>query len=355
MTTPLAALASLAALAAAPGEPSPERAEPVVAPGGWWNLWPELFLAPGRLWLLLLVPLLLGLYLWRQRRRRRYALRFSAVPLLAGVADRRPGWRRHLVAAGLLAALVVLVIGYARPAGQVREPRERATVILAIDVSLSMAARDVPPDRLQVAQEAARQFARDLPDGMNLGLVAFSGNASVLVPPTQNHQAVVDALDTLELSEYTAIGEAIFVSLQAVNLAPKAPDGSPVPAHVVVLSDGETTVGRTNAEAVQAANEAKVPESTIAFGTSDGTVDINGEFVPVPVNEGQLRTIADDAGGHAYQASSLGELQEVYQDIGSSVGYVLVPAEITERWLGLGLILLLATVLASLGWFGRLP
>ena len=335
--------------------PTPDRADPVVAPGGWWSLWPELFLAPGRLWLLLLVPALAALYVWRQRRRRRYALRFSAVPLLAGVADRRPGWRRHVVAVGLLASLAVLLIGFARPAGQVREPRERATVILAIDVSLSMAAKDVPPDRLQVAQQAARQFAEDLPPGMNLGLVAFSGNASVLVPPTQNHQAAIDALDTLKLSEYTAIGEAIFVSLQAVQLAPKDADGSPVPAHVVVLSDGETTVGRSNAEAVQAAKEAEVPVSTIAFGTVDGTVDINGELIPVPVNEDQLRSIAEDGDGHAYQATSLGELQQVYEDIGSSVGYVLVPAEITSRWVGLGLLLLVATTLGSLGWFGRLP
>lgn len=348
-------VSALVRVTRAAGPPGPDRAEPVLAPGHWWSLWPELFLAPGRLWGLLLVPALLGLYLWRQRRRRRYALRFSAVPLLAGVADRRPGWRRHLVAAGLLATLVVLVVGYARPAGQVREPRERATVVLAIDVSLSMAAADVRPARLQVAQEAARQFGRDLPPGMNLGLVSFSGNASVLVPPTQDHQAVVDALDTLVLSEYTAIGEAIFVSLQAVTLAPRAPDGSPVPAHIVVLSDGETTVGRTNAEAVRAANEADVPVSTIAFGTPDGAVDINGEFVPVPVNEGQLRAIAEEAHGHAYRAGSLGELQQVYEDIGSSVGHVLVPAEITHRWLGLGLLLLVATALGSLGWFGRLP
>lgn len=353
MISPLAPVAALGVLAA--GAPDPDRAGPLTAPGHWWSLWPELFLAPGRLWWLLLVPVLLGLYLWRQRRRRRYALRFSAVPLLEGVADRRPGWRRHLVAAGLLVTLVVLVIGYARPAGQVREPRERATVVLAIDVSLSMAAADVPPGRLQVAREAARQFARDLPPGMNLGLVSFSGNASVLVPPTQDHQAVVEALDTLSLSEYTAIGEAIFVSLQAVNLAPRAPDGSPVPAHIVVLSDGETTVGRSNAEAVRAANAADVPVSTIAFGTSDGTVDINGEFVPVPVNEGQLRAIAEEAHGHAYRAGSLGELQQVYEDIGSSVGYVLVPAEITHRWLGLGLLFLVATVIGSLSWFGRLP
>lgn len=315
---------------------------------------PDSFLAGERLWLLLLLPVLVGLYAWRGRRRHAYALRFSALPMLGQVAPRRPGWRRHLVAAGTVLAFAVVVVAFARPAADTRVPRERATVVLAIDVSLSMNAEDVAPNRLEAAQQAARQFADDLPPSINLGLVTFAGSATVLVPPTTDRARVKQAVDSIRLGPYTAIGEGIFTSLAALEQVPADPDGERVPAHVVLLSDGETTVGRANAEAVGAAVQAQVPVSTIAFGTPGGTVVIEGVEQPVPVNEDELRTIADGADGSFYEAETLGELEAVYADIGSSIGFETVPSEITDRWVGLALVTLLLSVAGSLVWFGRL-
>lgn len=328
---------------------------PGAQPGSWWSIWPEMFLAPGRLWLLLIVPVLLAVYIWRQVRRRRYALRFSAAPLLAGLAPRRAGWRRHVVAAGLLLSLVLFLVAFARPAGMVAEPRDRATVVLAIDVSLSMQATDVAPTRLAAAQEAARDFANQLPSGMNLGLVSFSGRASVLVPPTTDRTRVIAGIDSLQLGPYTGIGEGIYTSLAAVRMAPEGTDDSPPPAHIVLLSDGETTAGISNREASALAVEAEVPVSTIAFGTPTGTVTIEGVTERVPVNEPELQAIADATGGTFYQATTLSQLTEVYDSIRRSIGFEMVPAEITDRWVGLALIFLLGAAIGSLGWFGRLP
>ena len=320
-------------------------------------LLPDSFLAPGRLWLLLLVPVLLAGYAWQQRRRRHYALRFSAVAMLGQVAPRRPGWRRHVVAAGLLAGLALLVVTFARPAAQVEVPRERATIVLAIDVSLSMEARDVSPNRLVAAQEAARDFIGELPPRLNVGIVSFAGSAQVLVPPTTDRAQATAAIESLVLEPYTAIGEGIFTSLRAVEQVP--PDAAepeePVPARIVLLSDGETTVGRSNADGILAAKEADVPVSTIAFGTPDGTVVLEGVQEPVPVGEEDLAEIATATGGQAYQAQTLTELEEVYDDIGSSVGFELVDAEVTSRYAGYSLVLLVLALVGSLGWFGRLP
>lgn len=315
---------------------------------------PDSFLDGWRLWFLLGVPVLIGLYVWRGRRRHAYALRFSALPMLGQVAPRRPGWRRHVVAVGSLLTFAVLVTAFARPAAEVRVPKERATVVLAIDVSLSMNAQDVAPNRLDAAQQAARRFADELPPSINLGLVTFAGSASVLVPPTTDRARVKQAVDSIRLGPYTAIGEGVFTALASLGQVPPDPSGEPVPAHLVVLSDGETTVGRPNAEAADAAVEQQVPVSTIAFGTPDGTVAIEGQQQPVPVNEDELRRIADTTGGDFYEAQTLTELEQVYSDIGSSIGYELVPSEITDRWVGLALGCLLLTLAGSLVWFGRL-
>lgn len=315
---------------------------------------PESFLAGGRLWLLLFLPVLLGLYLWGQRRRHAYALRFSALPMLASVAPRRPGWRRHVLAAGLLMTSALMVVAVARPAAEVRVPRERATVVMTIDVSLSMQAEDVAPNRLRAAQEAARAFTSDLPPGLNLGLVTFAGAATVLVPPTTDRARVVSAIDSIELGPYTAVGEGIFTSLQSLEQVPEDPGGEPVPARIVVLSDGETTVGRPNADAAAAAASAGVPVSTIGFGTPNGVIVLGGIIEPVPVNEAELEEIADATGGEYYQAQTLDQLNRVYEDIGSSVGYELEPSEITDRWVAVGLVTMLLTVVGSLLWFGRL-
>ena len=251
------------------------------------------FLAPGRLWLLLGLAALAAVYLVQQRRRSRYTVRFTDLSLLASVAPRRPGWRRH-VPAGLLAlSLAALVVGFARPQAEVDVPRERATVLVALDTSLSMEAVDVTPDRLTAAQRAATRFVEELPDRFNVGLVSFSGNAAVVVPPTQDHDEVAQQLQDLTLDSGTAIGEAVFTSLSALRLVPGEDGAPPPPARIVLLSDGTNTVGRSVESAVEAATAAGVPVSTIAFGTQDGTVEVDGTSIAVPVDRAALRGLAE--------------------------------------------------------------
>lgn len=314
------------------------------------------FLAPERLWLLLLVPLLAAAHVLAQRRRRANALRFSALPVLSAVAPRRPAWRRHVVAAGLVAGVGAAAVGFARPLGEVEVPRERATVVLAVDVSISMRATDVEPDRLTAAQRSALAFVEELPPRFNVGLVAFAGAGQVLVPPTTDRALVARGVEGLELASYTGIGEGLYAALSAVEQAPPDPDdpAAPVPAAVVLLSDGETTVGRTNEDAARAAAEAGVPVSTIAFGTPGGVILQDGVRTPVPVNERELAAIARTTGGQAYEAESAGELDEVYADIGSSIGTVVEEQETTARWTGLALVLVVLSALGSLLWFGRI-
>lgn len=321
------------------------------------------FLSAWRLWFLLAVAAVTVLYLLLQRRRRTYALRFSSSDLFDSVAPKRPGLRRHLPAAVFLLALATLVVGVAQPARKVRVPRERATVIIAIDVSLSMKAEDVDPDRLQAAQAAASRFIDELPPTLNVGIVSFAGTASVLVTPTTDRLPAQTAIEGLRLAESTAIGEAIFTSLDALLNAPADATGELPPARIVLLSDGETTVGRPDAEAVAAAKEANVPISTIAFGTEGGTIVYDDPRTPfvetdpirVPVREDNLRTIADETEGAFFTAASLEELEAVYTDIGSAVGFEDVNREITDWFVAAGLVMLGLSAGFSLLWFQRLP
>jgi Ca-activated chloride channel family protein len=321
------------------------------------------FLTAWRLWFLVGVALIALLYLLVQRRRKTYALRFASSELFDSVAPKSPGSRRHVPATVFLLALAILVVALAQPARQVRVPRERATVIVAIDVSLSMQATDVDPDRLRAAQEAANRFIDELPPTLNVGVVAFAGTASVLVPPTRDRLPAHNAIDNLRLAESTAIGEAIFTSLDALVNAPADATGELPPARIVLLSDGETTIGRPDAEAVAAANDADIPVSTIAFGTEAGTIVyddprtpvVESDPIDVPVREDNLRAIAEGTGGAFFAASSLEELEQVYADIGSAVGYETIDQEITDWFVAGGLVLLALSTGFSLLWFQRLP
>lgn len=322
------------------------------------QLIPDAFLEPTRLWLLLGVSALGVLYLVLQLRRRSYAVRFTTIELLDKVAPRRPGWRRHVPAVVFLLAMAALVVGFARPSQQTQIPREQATIVLAIDTSLSMEATDVSPTRFEAAKEAAISFAESLPDEINLGLIGFNGVATIRVQPTTNHEAVAASIATMEVGPATAIGEAIFASLDAVaTVGADALDGEVPPARIVVMSDGETTVGRTDEEAVAAAQEVGISVSTIAFGTDAGVIVIPEEErpVPVPVNEEKLAAIADATGGEFFTAVSADELEAVYTDIGSRVALETVDDEITPSYVGLALLLLAVAGTLSLAWFSRLP
>ncbi|MEU4397386.1 VWA domain-containing protein [Micromonospora orduensis] len=315
--------------------------------------------SPLRLWLLLGVLALVVAYLVMQRRRSRYAVRFTNLRLLDRVAPQRPAWRRHVPAGLFLAMLALLVVGFARPTAEVRVPRERATVMVAVDVSTSMLATDVEPDRLAAAKQAARRFVEGLPDEFNVGLVAFAGSAAVLVPPNTDRGALDEGIDRLAEGvtgvQGTAIGEAINTSLGAVKGLDSQAAKEPPPARIILLSDGANTSGMDPMEAAADAVAAKVPVHAISFGTPSGFVDRGGRPIQVPVDGQTLRAVADETGGMFHEASTTDELRAVYDDIGSSVGYRTERQDISARFIGLGLVFAMGAAAGSMRWFSRLP
>ncbi|GIG64624.1 VWA domain-containing protein [Phytomonospora endophytica] len=309
------------------------------------------------IWLLALLPVLAlaGAYIWAQRRRRVTAVRFSNLELLRDIAPKGLGWRRHAAAGVLIAALAVLAVGMARPSVDIQEPNERATVVLAMDVSLSMMADDVAPTRMEAAKEAAKKFVTSLPKNFNVGLVSFAKSANVVVSPTKDRAQLSTAIDGLEMAAATATGEAVFASLQAIQSVP--PEGAQglAPARIVLLSDGYRTAGRFVEEASAAALAAKVPVSTIAFGTDEGVVEIEGQVTKVPVDRKALAQLAEDTEGRYYEAVSGDELSEVYADMGSSIGYRTVAREIAQWFIGFGMLAAMAAAGMSLLWTSRIP
>ena len=308
-------------------------------------------------WLLALLPVIgiAGVYVWRQFRKRSYAMKFTNVDLLRTLAPRGLGWRRHAAAGAFLLSLIALGTAMARPSVDREQPLERATVMLAIDVSLSMEADDVQPNRIEAAQEAAKQFVKELPPTYNLGLVSFAKAANVLVSPTKDRSAVIAGIEGLTLAEATATGEAVFTSLDAIRSVPSdGADGAP-PARIVLLSDGYRTSGRSIEDAATAASQANVPVSTIAFGTDTGVVDIRGSVQRVPVDRLSLQQMADTTKGYFYEAASVTELKQVYEDMGSSIGHRVEPREVTQWYAGVALLFGLIAACMSLLWTSRLP
>jgi Ca-activated chloride channel family protein len=312
------------------------------------------FITP--IWLLLLLPIaaLTAAYVVVLRRRQRYAVRFASLPMLERIVPRRPGWRRHVPGTLVLLALTCLGLAAARPEMTLRLPYDRATVMVAIDTSGSMAATDVPPNRLEAAKAAAVAFVDALPETVNVGIVSFAGS-SVVSAPTTDHAQVQEQIGSLDLGGGgTAIGEAIFSSLGQVELMTEQADGEPVPARVVLLSDGENTAGRSPDVAAAAAAEAALPVWTIAYGTPNGTIQGPRGSSRVPVDEGALRELAEATGGTAYTAQSGEELRSVYDDIGSSIGWRTQQQEVTPYLAALGLLVAVGAGALSLRWFSRL-
>ena len=315
-------------------------------------------LAPYWLWLLGAVAALVAAYLLAQWRRPDYAVRFTNLALLDTVAPRRPGWRRHLPAGMLLLALTSLVVALARPARIEEVAKERATIVVAIDTSLSMMAEDVAPNRLEAAKDAATSFVDLLPAKLNVGLVSFNRTATVLVSPTEDRASIKRAIAGLQLDQGTAIGEAIFASMQAIDaVAPAEDSAEATPGRIVLMSDGETTAGRPDEVAATAARERNIAISTIAFGTPNGSIVVPGEDrrINVPVNEDALRAIAKQTAGTFFTAATAEQLKTVYADIGSSVGYQEARQEIGGWFIGGGIAALFVTAAFSLLWFSRLP
>jgi len=355
------------------------------------------FLAPQLLLGLLLIPVAIGAYVWTQRRRSRYAVRFTNLELLANLAPRRPGWRRHLPPALYLAAIGGLLFALARPTMLVNVPREDATVILGIDISGSMTAVDVSPTRLDAAKSAATAFLDQLPAGVRVGLVAFSSQPRTLVEPTADRQTVRAAIDGLVAKGGTAMGDALNAMLDVAENVQKAdaaattpgaataptptpsPSSSPAPGAAaspapgagattdtplvagILLSDGANSTGST--DPLDAANRAStlgVPIYTIALGTPTGQVQVQndqGELVTVdvPPDRATLANIAEVTGGTAFDAPTSADLQAVYDHLQSRIGYVPETQEVTSAMAAAALVCVVAGAgLASL-WFGRLP
>jgi Ca-activated chloride channel family protein len=317
---------------------------------------------PGYL-LLLLVAAGLGVgYWWLQRLRRRDIVRFSAMELVERVAPSRPGRYRHIPVAVLLAGLVLLTIALAGPTTLGKVPRNRATVMLVIDVSLSMQATDVEPTRLA----AAKSFVNDLPPTVNLGLESFAGTAAVLVSPTVNHRSVLSAIDGLKLSESTATGEAIFSALQAVDDFSRSVPGDgagPPPAQIVLMSDGKQTLPGPDGEndprgcytAARRAKAVNIPISTIAFGTTWGTIDLGGRPTPVPVDEPTMRTIAELSGGSTFSAITEDQLRSVYGKLRDQIGYEIKQIDISKAWFLAGTIAVMVGLGSGLALGRRIP
>lgn len=316
------------------------------------------FLHPMRLWWLLGLLALAVLYFIMQWRRKGLAVRFTNVELLDKVAPDRLNWTKHIPSLLFLLGLAVGIFTYAEPQTVVSVPSERATIIMAIDTSLSMMAEDVDPSRIDGAKIAAQDFVAQLPADINIGLVSFNGIATIRNAPTQNHTAVQAAITDLQLGPATAIGEAIYASLQSINDMLPDESGDLPPARIVLMSDGKTTVGRPDVEAVEAARQAGIPISTIAFGTESGTIvlpEFPDRIEPVPVDYEALSIIADGTGGQFFRAATTDELREVYADIGSSIGFDQEMRPVVGPLIALALLLLVAAWLSSLFWRVSLP
>jgi Ca-activated chloride channel homolog len=317
-------------------------------------------------WFFLFLFVVLGLvalYIIMQLARQQRMLRFANMELLESVAPKMPTRWRHLSAILLMLSLLLFTIAMAGPTHDIRIPRNRAVVMLVIDVSQSMRATDVEPNRMVAAQEAAKQFADELTAGINMGLIAYAGTATVLVSPTTNRAATKAALGKLQFADRTATGEGIFTALQAIATVGAVIGGgdTPPPARIVLFSDGKETVP-TNPDnpkgaftAARTAKDQGVPISTISFGTPYGFVEINGQRQPVPVDDTTMKKVAELSGGNAYNASNLQQLKDIYSTLQQQIGYETIKGDASVGWLRLGALVLALSALAALLINRRLP
>jgi Ca-activated chloride channel family protein len=344
------------------------------------------FATPLALLALVVLPLALAGYLLVQRRRATYAVRFTNLDLLANIVNETPRWRRHVPPALYLASLGALLLALARPQWTIDVPREEATVVLVMDVSGSMLATDVEPSRLAAAQDASNHLLEKLPEGFNVSLVSFSNSVRIVVPATIDRETLRAGLARLEAIGGTAMGDGLMTGLDVIqdvdeatalaeagangDAAPTpstAPDDDEdrdgkVPAVIVLLSDGQNTLGFFDPlDVADIAAERGVPIFTIALGTEFGVVDIEDpqsgrtRRVRVPPDEETLQEIADTTDASFYSAPTADELDSVYDQLGSKIGYDQEEREVTAIASAIAAVLLAAGGAFSLFWFNRLP
>jgi Ca-activated chloride channel family protein len=329
-------------------------------------LWPEL------LWLLLLVPAVIALYLLVLRGKKKSAVRFASLSVLKEAVG--PAWRRHVPPAMLVLGLAVMLAAIARPAAVITLPSNHETVILAIDVSGSMRASDVEPSRIEAAQAAARTFVNEQPRSTRIGIVAFAGSAALVQPPSTNRREVLGAIDSLQLQHATAVGSGLLVSLKALfpdvpidlprgrlRNAATSPDFKPVPpgsyaaGAIVLLTDGQTTTGPDPVEVARLAAERGVRVFTVGVGTENGQILTgDGWSMRVRLDEEALKAVADLTRAEYFYAGTAMDLKKVYQSLRSKLVMEKKETEITALFSAIAAATVLLSATLSLLWFNRL-
>jgi Ca-activated chloride channel family protein len=330
------------------------------------------------LWALLAIPVLIALYILAQRRRRRYALRFASLSLVKEALGRGPGWRRHLPPALFLVALTLMLIAFARPMSVVTLPSDEGTVILTIDVSGSMRADDLKPNRLEAAKAAARSFVEKQRLGVKIGVVSFSDNAFLVQAPTVDKDAVVASINRLAPQRGTAIGSALLTSLDSVfedsfiegsqpsspNQPTPTPEPTPTPmpkglygpAIIVLLTDGESNRGPRPLEVVDRVAARGIRVYTIGVGTQEGTVlRTGGRAMRVRLDEEVLKQISEATDGAYFNASNETDLRSIYENLTTQIVFRKQETEITALFTGAAFVFSILAGALSLLWFNRLP
>lgn len=315
----------------------------------WWQ-----FEQPARLWALVVIPLLVIAYIVVLQLRKRRGIRYTNTGIVGAVVPNRRQWRRHVAVAMALCSLAVITGAWAVPVGDVKVPRERATIVLVLDISQSMMATDVSPSRLAAEKDAATKFVAALPAQYNVSVVTLSGHPNTLVPPTTDRAPVNQGIKTLELADGTAIASSIDVGLEALKQAPAGDDGKQAPGLMVLLSDGSETGGGDPVASADKAKQQNVPIYTIAFGTQNGYVDLDGQRFNVAPDTDMLKRIADASSGKALDAASASQLDDVYKTLTSDVGYETAHTEVTAQWalysLAFGVVAALGAVSMATRW-----
>ncbi len=337
------------------------------------------FLWPGNLILLLIVPALVAAYVWAQRRRQRYALRYASLSLVREALGNGPGRKRHVPAALLLAALFFMVVGVARPETVVTVPVQEGTVILALDVSGSMLAEDLQPNRMEAAKEAAKAFVSKQGTDVRLGVVAFSGDAQIVQTPTNDKDLVVAAIDRLHPQRATAIGRGMLASLDAIfedseetppsviairrlsgeatgPTPPPVPRGADRTATIVLLSDGQNNQFPAPQQVIEDAVNRGIRIFTVGVGSAEGTViRIQGRAVRTRLDEATLKQIADATGGQYFNAANTKDLRAVYENLTTQLVFRQQRTEITAFLTAIAAVLSIVAAALSLLWFNRIP
>ena len=321
------------------------------------------WLWPGALLLLALLPVIVAAYIWAQRRRRRFTVRYSSLALVRAALPQYSRLRRHLPFALFLVALASLMVALARPVATVSVPAGRTTIILAIDVSRSMRATDIPPSRIEAAAAAARSFIRSQQSNTEIGIVAFAGFAELIQPPTTDQEALERAIRSLTLGRGTAVGSGILESLDVIgNISPipsagngsaavaGALGGSFAPAIIVLLTDGVSTTGPLPQDAAQQAVDRGIRIYTIGFGTEDGGIQFGGGNFRRGIDEETLQQVAEMTNGAYYVAESAGELQQVFSELPASFTTRTETTEISVLFTALGAILAALAIGLALLW-----